>query len=294
MPYEQKLSEDLLEQKLIPKRLNLESRLALKQKGFAAGFGSLRPAIAAFISIAAANDHSNQNWQALELKYEDILLLDPHNPHYWEMASWHLISNAAGNSKNKKELSYLTRNKLYHEYIDKGEAIIKRGMEINPHNAKIHELSPNHYASKFRRPNYSKAADEYDRVSKMDDLMDWKHLLLKRFQLYSLNKVPERHQEAYDLAVELFEKSSENHLPSLLASVWVGQNHPLNQVKKEYTVEQIFGSKREAYRALRIQWKFKNQLEVKYGIEKTLRKLENELNIPEQSRIFPYVPLFMR
>ncbi len=294
MPYEQQLSEELLEQKLIPKRLNLESRLALKQKGFAAGFGSLRPTIAAFMSLAASNDHSNQDWVGLEQKYEDILLLDPHNYYYWSMASWHLISNASSDSKNQEGLPYLTRNKLYNEYIDKGEALINQGMKVNPNNWRVHSLSPNHYSSRFRRPNYEKAADEYDRVSQMNGVPDGRRLLMQRFRLYSLNKVPDRHQEAYDLAVKLFQDTPENHLPSLLTSVWVGQNNPLNKVTKKYSAEQIFGNKREAYRALKIQWNFKNKLEEKYGIENALRKLENELKVPQKNRIFPYIPLFMQ
>lgn len=293
MPYEQEFAEELLEKKLIPERLNLESRLALKQKGFTAGFGSFRPTIAAFMSLAASNDHSDQDWVGLEQKYEDILLLDPHNPHYWEMASWHLISNAASDSMNKEGLSYLTRNKLYNEYIDKGENIIKRGIKINPDDWRIHILSPNHYSSRYRRPNYEKAASEFDRVSKMEGISDMRRLLMQRFRLYSLNKVPDLHQEAYDLAVKLFEDTPDNHLPSLLTSVWVGQNNPLNNVKKRYPVEEIFGSKKEAYRALKIQWNFKNEMEEKYGIEKALRKLEVELKLPQRNRLFPHEPLFM-
>jgi len=294
MPYEQKLSEELLELKLVPERLNLESRLALKQKGFAAGFGSLRPALAAFMYIGASNDHSSQDWEGLEQKYEDILLLDPHNYYYWSMASWHLISNASGDIMSKEELPYLTRNKLYNEYIDKGEAIIERGIKVNPDDWRINLLSPKHYASRFRRPNYEKAADEYNRVSKMAGVPRAERLLMQRFRLYCLNKVPDRNQEAYDLAVKLFEDTPDNHLPSLLASVWVGQSNPLNKVKKKYTLEQVFGNKREAYRALRIQWKFKNKLEDKYGIEDALRKLENEFDVPLDKRIFPAAKLFMQ
>jgi len=294
MPYEQRLAEELLEKKLIPERLNLESRLALKQKGFTAGFGSFRPTIAAFLSLAASNDHSDQDWVGLEQKYEDILLLDSHNPHYWEMASWHLISNAASDSLNKDGLPYLTRFRLYHDYIDKGEAIIERGMEVNPNDWRIHILSPNHYSSRFRRPNYIKAAKEFDRVSRMDGISDVRRLLMQRFGLYSLNKVPDLHQEAYELALKLFEDTQDNHLPSLLTTVWVGQNNPLNIVRKKYTVEEIFGNKREAYRVLKIQWNFKNSMEEKYGIESALRKLEEELKIPHNKRIFPHVPLFLQ
>lgn len=291
MPHEQKLSEELLENQLIPQRLDLESRLALKQKGFASGFGSLRPTIAAFLFLAASNDHADQDWIGLEEKFQDIVMLDPHNPYYWDQASWHLISNASSDNLNNEEIPFLTRYKLYQEYIDKGEAIIAKGIELNPNSRSINKLSPKHYSSKFRRPNYAKAVDEYARVAQMEGFKEGDRLFMLRARVYSLNKLPERHQEAYDSALKLFHENPRNHLPALLTTVFVGQNHPLNKVDKKYTLEEIFGSKRDAYKALKIQWKYKNPLESRYGIETTLRQLENELRVKQDKRLFPLGPL---
>ncbi len=294
MPIEQKLTEELLEKKLIPERVTLENRLALKQKGFTAGLGSFRPTMAAFIDIAASNSHSEQDWVSLEKAYEDILLLDPRNPYYWEIGSWHMISNAAGDSLENEELPYLTRHKLYHKYIDKGEEMLRRSLEKNPDNWKVRILTPRHYSSRHRRPDYNKAADEYMKLSNMENNLDMQRKFHKRLSLYSLNKIKRRHQESYDLALALFKQDELNHVPSLLTSVWVGQNHPLNTVTHKYTLEQIFGSLHKAYKILRIQWKFKNKAEERYGIEQALRKLEKDLRIPQNKRVFPHIPLFMR
>jgi len=231
MPHEQKLSEELLENQLIPQRLDLESRLALK----------------------------------LEEKFQDIVMLDPHNPYYWDQASWHLISNASSDNLNNEEIPFLTRYKLYQEYIDKGEAIIAKGIELNPNSRSINKLSPKHYSSKFRRPNYAKAVDEYARVAQMEGFKEGDRLFMLRARVYSLNKLPERHQEAYDSALKLFHENPRNHLPALLTTVFVGQNHPLNKVDKKYTS--------------------------RYGIETTLRQLENELRVKQDKRLFPLGPL---
>jgi len=297
MPYEQKFTEELRDQELIPKPLDMKSRLALKQKGFSSGFGSLRPTLAAFLDLAASNDHSDQDWPSLETKYNDIILLDPTNSYYWKTGSWHLISNAAGDIRDNTQLPYLTRNKLFHQYIDKGEKMIQQGMKVNPNNATIHSFSPRHYADKHRRPNYLKAAAEYDRVSKMSDVVPLEKLTMQRFRLYALNKVPDKHQEAYDLAVKLFEQTPQNHLPSLLTSVLVGQSNPLNKVSRRYTLNELFGSPNQAYHQLKIQWKYKNPLESKYGIAEAIKELEDTLFIPQKDRIFPLLPskpLFLR
>ena len=117
MPIEQKLAEELHAHKLVPPRLSLKERSRLKQKAFVATYGSLRPTIAAFMSSASVSLHSNQEWGKIEKQYEEVILLDPYNYFYWETASWHMASNAAGDIKNNSGLKNITQKRIFEKYI---------------------------------------------------------------------------------------------------------------------------------------------------------------------------------
>ena len=288
LSFEQKLNEEMLELKLIPKSYDMDTRIALKQKSFAAGIGSLRPTIAAFMNVSASNDHSKQDWQSLESKFNDIVLLDPHNPYYWETGSWHLVSNASASSRDDEELPEVTRRKLYRQYINKGTEFIDRGIQMNPDSWQIASLKAKRYANKYRLPDFDKAADEYLKLSKMPNVPSFRRDLFKRKALYCLAKVPDKHQEAYDLAYKLYQDPN-NRVPSLLNALWIGQSHPLNKVKHRYSLLDIYKTQNRAYKWLRVKWigSIRHKDEAMYGVEKTIRGLEQILLIPQPNRVFP-------
>ncbi len=132
MSYEQKLSKELHELKLVPPRLSLKDRSRLKQKAFIATYGSLRPTIAAFMSDQTENYHSDQEWDKIEDSFDEIVLLDPYNLHYWDMASWHMASNAAVAKQQDKSLTEVGKDQVFRKYIQKGKNILDRAIVVNP------------------------------------------------------------------------------------------------------------------------------------------------------------------
>ncbi len=291
LSFEPQFSKEMIETRLIHQSFDLETRIALKQKSFAVGFGSLRPTIAAFMGVSASNDHAKQDWPSLEKKFHDIVLLNPHNPHYWEMGSWHMISNASASSRDNEELSPTARRRLFREYIDKGTRFIDKGIEMNPNSWKIAALKAKRYANRYRLPDFDKAAVEYLKLSKRDDVPGYRKDFFQLSTLRCLARVPAKHQEAYDLAYQLFQNPNQR-VPSLLNSLWIGQNHPLNKVTHPYTLLEIYRTSHRAYKWLKVKWIGSIRLEDEaiYGVEETIRSLEELLHIAQNKRVFPTQP----
>jgi pyruvate/2-oxoacid:ferredoxin oxidoreductase alpha subunit len=109
-----------------------------------------------------------------------------------------------------------------------------------------------------------------------------------------LQHLPERHQEAYDHALELFRSGEQYHVPTVLNEILIGQNHPLNAVSKPLSLSEIYGSDQKAYEILKIKRQRSELGQKPYGIEESIRKLENKLQIAQDKRLFPHNPLFKK
>ena len=294
MPYEQNLAEELHRLKLVPPRLTLNERSLLKQKAFVATYGSLRPTIAAFMSIQTTNYHSNQEWDKIENAFNEILLLDPYNFHYWDMASWHMASNAAIDKQEVKGLTEVGKEQIFKKYIQKGRDIVDKSVEVNPGDWRFLSLKARLESNRNRNPDYAKAIETYRKILKLPNLP--KNIVrATRIEIqFCMQLLPERHQESYDHALELFLLDSTYHVPTVQNEILIGQNHPLNKISRPLSLIEIYGSEVKAYEELKIKWKRKDLGQKPYGVEETIRELEIKLEIPHHKRVFPNKPLFMK
>lgn len=294
MPFEQRLAEQMHELKLVPPRLSLEERSKLKQKAFIATYGSLRPTIAAFSSVQTTQYHSNQEWDKIENAFSEIVLLDPYNLYYWETASWHMAANAAVDRKNDQTLTEVARNKEFKKYIQKGKDIIEKGIKINPDNWQFLNLKARLQSNRYRNPNYHAAIKTYREILKTPEL-SFHHTKATEFSIQQcLLQIPEMHQESYDNALRLFHTAPQYKKPTTQNAIFVGQNHPLNKVTKKMSLEEIYRTPEEAYRILKIKWQRRKLGQTPYAVEKTIKQLENKLQIPNNKRVFPLTPLFLK
>ena len=294
MPYEQKLSKELHELKLVPPRLSLQDRSRLKQKAFIATYGSLRPTIAAFMSVRTTRYHSDQEWDKIENSFEEIVLLDPYNYYYWDMASWHMALNAAIDKQGDKILTEVGKDQVFRKYIKKGHDIIDRAIVVNPGDWRYLNLKGRLESNRYRNPNYTAAVETYRELLEIPDLAD--HIMRStRITIqYCMQQLPERHQESYDHAVELFEKGESYQVPTIQHEILIGQNHPLNVISNRLSLSEIYGSDKEAYTDLKIKWKRRELGQKPYGVEKSIQELENRLQITQDKRVFPHKPLFLK
>ncbi|MFT5904895.1 MAG: hypothetical protein ACI9E1_000483 [Cryomorphaceae bacterium] len=294
MPYEQKLSKELHELKLVPPRLSLQDRSRLKQKAFVATYGSLRPTIAAFMSVRTTRYHSDQEWDIIENSFEEIVLLDPYNYYYWDMASWHMASNAAVDKKGDKSLTEVGKDQVFRKYIKKGHDIIDRAIVVNPGDWRYLNLKARLESNRYRNPNYTAAVETYRELMEIPDLADHIKRATRITILFCMQQLPERHQESYDHAVNLFEKGESYQVPTVQNEVFIGQNHPLNVISNRLSLNEIYGSEKEAYKDLKIKWQRREIGQKPYGVKKTIQELENRLKIPQHERVFPHEPLFLK
>ncbi len=293
MPYEQKLSEELHALKLVPPRLSLEDRSKLKQKAFVATYGSLRPTIAAFMSVKTTNYHSDQNWDKIEDAFKEIVLLDPYNFYYWDQAAWHMASNAAADKQNDRSLTEIGRKQQFQNYIQKGKDIINQSIKVNPGDWRYLNLKAKLEANRYRDPDYATAVATYQEILQIPDLPNHIKRSAKLEILFAMQKLPQRHQESYNLAIQLFEKDTSYHVPTVLNEILIGQNHPLNNVSNSMSLSEIYGSNQNAYKKLKIKWLRRELGQKPYGLEEAIQQVENKLLIPQTKRLFPHKPLFM-
>jgi len=287
MPYEQELAEDLHSLKLVPPRLSLEDRSRLKQKAFVATYGSLRPAIAAIMSVQTTTHHSNQDWEKLEEDFEEIVLLDPHNIYYWETASWHMALNAAADRIEDNSIPEIRRKKEFQKYIDKGREIYDQGLRINPKSWELLRYKARLLSNRHRNPDYKAAIATYREILALPDISANLRSSTEISILFMMLEIPELHQETYDYALELFNESERFRVPTVQNAVFIGQNHPLNKVSKKLTINDIYGSESNAFRLFRIKWKLRHLGQKPYGVESALRELEQKYKIPQNRRLFP-------
>jgi tetratricopeptide (TPR) repeat protein len=294
MPYEQKLSKELHRLKLVPPRLSLEQRSLLKQKAFVATYGSLRPAIAAFMSVQTTNYHSDQEWDKIEKSFNEILLLDPYNYHYWDMASWHMASNAAIDKQVEKGLTEVGKQQIFNKYVQKGRDIVNRSVQVNPDDWRFYNLKAKLESNRHRNPDYAKAIETYRQLLKLPNLSENNTRATKIAIQYCMQQLPEWHQESYEHARELYELGDSYRVPTVLNEIFIGQNHPLNKIPNPLSLNEIYGSEPNAYQELKVKWQRRDLGQKPYGVEETIRELEIKYKIPYHLRVFPHRPLFMK
>lgn len=294
MPYEQKLSDELHALKLVPPRLSLEDRSRLKQKAFVATYGSLRPTIAAFMSVRTSRYHSDQEWDKIEESFEEIVLLDPYNFYYWDQASWHMASNAASDRQQDKTLTEVGKKQVFQKYIQKGKDIINKGIKVNPGDWRYLNLRAKLESNRYRNPDYSAAYSTYKEILALTNLPFNIRRRIKIEFMHNMQQLPERHQEAYDYALSLYNEGRIYRSPVVLNEIFIGQNHPLNQVTKKLSLKEIYGSDKNAYERLKMKWQRKALGQKPYGVESVIKTLETQFNIPQTKRVFPNAPSFIK
>ena len=294
MPYEQKLSEDLHALKLVPPRLSLKDRSRLKQKAFIATYGSLRPTIAAFMSVRTTNYHSDQEWDKIENSFDEIVLLDPYNLYYWDQASWHMASNAAIDKQVDESLTDVGKNQIFKKYIKKGNDILKRAVEVNPDDWRFLNLKARLESNRYRNPDYTAAIETYRELLELPELSEQIKSSTRISIQHCLQHLPERHQESYDTALELFKRGAQYRVPTVENEILIGQNHPLNEIAHRMSLSEIYRSDNRAYLILKIKWQRRKLGQKPYGVEKSIKELENRLKTPHSERVFPNTPLFLK
>lgn len=282
LPIEQAMTVDMREQGIQPAPLDATTTERLGQTGAIVALGGLRSFAASLFAFSAWSEFERSNWRGLEDDFVVITTLQPHSRYYWNSGSWHLAYNASAFYKNDEDLRPARREIMERRYIEKGRNMLERGLRLNPDNRGLKLDMIRLLTDPYKPQDFPEAARLIDEVIAMGDATP----LVERRRVYILVRMPETYQRAYDLARELFQKDVDNHVPSLLCII-IALQHALDVPDDDrLTIEQVFGSAERAYRNLvTYRQNASSSGYPQHGIVGEIRKLETQLNVPEDRRM---------
>lgn len=211
LPFEVRLEQEQRALHYHGAKIDLSLRQRLSQMGFVAALSGFRAVVATVLNLEAYTAWQRVEWGRLKLTYDTICALEPRNMQSWDTAAWHMAYNASVAAReNKAQPRVALRIKAEREYFKLGEDFMLRGIENNPDHALLFERLATIYRDKFKDPE--KAMHYYEEAAKRPDAMQYVH----RFAVYELAKIPGREREAYARLKELYEKSEDERLPTLL------------------------------------------------------------------------------
>jgi len=274
LSFEDQLAHDMVEDKLIQPPLAKGISLELGQTGAAVALGGLRSLVAAAWNLRAFVYFENLEWLKLEQSYKTITSLQPQTTHYWETGAWHLHTNASISYKENNELPPFRRKSLRKLYITKGSKLLEEGVQQNPDNWRLHLAIARVWNDRHKLPDYAKSIRHYHEALACHSLPDYKRSQVERFTFYTMCNIPEQRAEALAMGTSLFHQSEQNHLPSIVCSIFALQNELNTPILARIPDSQLFPNE-----TLQLKW-LKNHLRRQLigtptaGVQEKINQLE--------------------
>ncbi len=186
LPVERAVSARLKEARMLNGMADLGLWENLGQMGFAASLGGLRALVAAVTYMRAYVAFEDVEWARVDSLFQITSRLQPRDVSYWDEASWHMAYNAASHYLYSDRVEPVMRGKLYHDYIDRGIAILEDGLRFNPGDARLLSRLGDIYAKRKLEP--AKAGELYEQAAASAAGME----RYRRFAAYEYEKTADR------------------------------------------------------------------------------------------------------
>ena len=170
--------------------------------GCMAALSGFRAPLAAALWIAAFTAWEKKEWERMADLMEVVLLLEPHQILYCDMAAWHLAWNACGAAKSNEESLF---------YMQHGRSILEEGIRNNPESSLLYAHLGLLLRDKLQ--DHAAAAVAFAKAAALPGAVPY----LRRFAAYELAKCPEHEEEAYAQLQALYQEGPEQRVPALLA-----------------------------------------------------------------------------
>ena len=279
MPYEQKLTEDLRERKIMQPRIQSKAWSEMGQTSLAGAFGGLRSVMAMMVSLGSYDHFENNEWYDLQKDYEVITALDPYNPFYWEHGGWHLGWNAASWARRNRDFSPAKRRIMEMKYLEMGDAFYREGLKYNPNAKKLWFEMASMWSNEHKRPDLEKAAEAFKMAR------DSGNLVYRRRYLITIARIPGREIEAYEETMRLLREDPGAHLrtPAFRCLLIVLATNPdLPEDALRPAIDDVFWSREKAYQDL---YNYRQRvLDAGFyagQIDRLLKELIVELDVPD-------------
>lgn len=213
VPLEKQLSGQLISTGLLQPPPGKTLREQLGQSATLAALGGLRSLVSIYMTLHAHEAWQMTDWETVERDYRLITTIEPRDIDNWIKGGWHLWANASANVEMNESLPEGLREKMRHEYIDKGIKFLQQGIENNPQAAKPWlELA---FVLREKKHDYCAAANAYQEALKLPHAPGY----TIRFVGYMLARCPGKEREAYYHLRQLYDQGKTQRLPSVIASL---------------------------------------------------------------------------
>ena len=190
-------------------QFNLGLRAKVGQLGFLAALSGFRSLVADLLWIDAYAAWERVEYGRMNLIFQTVTTLAPHNVQFWQMSSWHMAYNASVAVMEDKKKSFVQRKKSQREYFLLGKDYLEQGIANNPKSYVLYE----HLGALYRY----KLEDHYNAFLAYDEAKDAPNAPTyeKRFAAYELSQCPGHEQEAWRRLRALYDLGPQERLPTL-------------------------------------------------------------------------------
>ena len=208
--WEDRLTEERQKADIGGTKLNLGLRAKIGQLGFLAALSGFRTLVADLLWIDAHTAWERVEYGRMNLIFQTVTTLAPHNVNFWEMAAWHMAYNASVAAlDDKKQPKLALRRKAQHEYFLLGKDYLEQGIANNPNSYLLYQNLGAIYRDKLN--------DHWNAFLAYDKAKDAPHAPTyeKRFAAYELSHCPGHEVEAWKRLRTLYDMGPQERLPTL-------------------------------------------------------------------------------
>ena len=190
--------------------VDLSLRAKLGQLGFLAALSGFRTLVADLLWIQANADWQQVEYGPMNLIFDTVTTLTPHNINFWDESSWHMAYNASVAAMNdSRQPKIAIRKKLQQQYFMIGVDFLRRGIANNPGSYLLHQSLGIIYRDKLNDP--CDASVEFDKAAALPGAPSY----TKRFAAYVLSICPGHERQAWEKLRGLYDMGPQERLPTL-------------------------------------------------------------------------------
>ena len=281
MPIEQALTEDLRQQKLLSKPLELDTRKKIGQGFWAVSLGGLRTLVATVLNLRGFSYFEGQKWEQVADTYDTIVQLAPNSAFYWDTGQWHMAYNAAAHYQTDSDLPEIRAQAEWRKWIKRGTAFLEEGVRQNPDNALLWKQLGWLYSDPNKLVDYDKAAAAYAKAVEIGGVLPY----VSRAHAYALARSENGINDALPLVRKL-QKEPGGNVPTMLCLRFALEMREDPGRDAHLLALDLFGSSKKAYQQLSTYYLGTRDNYPMNGVSEELRKLERDLAIPSENSIF--------
>ena len=210
IPWETRLTQEHHAADFSNVKLSLGLRAKIGQLGFLAALSGFRTLVADLLWIDAQSAWERVEYGRMNLIFQTVTTLAPHNVEFWQMSSWHMAYNASNYARDDRNQPNLARRLLaQRQYFLLGKDYLEQGIANNPRSYLLYEHLGALYRYKFA--DHCNAFLAYDKAKDAPHAPTYE----KRFAAYELSQCPGHELEAWKRLRTLYDMGPSEHLPTL-------------------------------------------------------------------------------